>query len=61
MHIEDSLGNEYQSINDVWTKNLDPTMIEAEKMDEEQYKKIEGGRIGGRKEWYEKGRDYWDE
>lgn len=45
MSAEDSNGNEYSNLNDMWKKELDPEYIQFEK---EVGAQVEGERIGGR-------------
>lgn len=58
-NAEDTLGNEYSSINDFWRKELDTEYIENEKSknggEEDDLK-----RIGGKDQWYDKQKTYWD-
>ena len=45
MSAEDSNGNEYSNLNDMWKKELDPEYIQFEK---DVGAQVEGERIGGR-------------
>ena len=58
MRANDSEGNEYSSIQDMWIKELDPNW---KQMEIDQNVQIEGERVGGIKEWYDKQKKYWDE
>ena len=49
----DSEGNEFKSIKEMWQKELNPT-------EQDKNEKIEGERIGGVKQWYDKQKTYWD-
>lgn len=57
----DSEGNEYNTISELWTKELDPTMIELEKKDDHSRARLKGERVGGKDQWYSKQVTYWDQ
>ena len=60
LHAEDNRGNIYTSINDMWQTELDGDSINSEKGDPEKVKNVKGERIGGKQQWYEKQKTFWD-
>ena len=49
---EDTFGNEYQNIDEMWKKELDAHLQNEEV-------KVEG-RVGNKDNWYSKQVQYWD-
>ena len=60
MVVTDSTGNEYESVGDMWKKELDETSVAQEKSDEEAQKKLKGERIGSERNWYDGSLQYWE-
>lgn len=60
MKITDSNDNTYESVADMWSKELDEECVEKEKSDKKALKLLKGERIGSLKDWYSGGKDYWD-
>ena len=46
---EDTFGNQYSTINDMWSKELGKENVEEVK-----------GRVGNEQAWYSKQVQYWD-
>ena len=58
INAEDTDGNKYSSVEDMYRKELDPTWVAMEK---DMGAMIEGeGRVGNRDNWYSKQKTYWD-
>ena len=48
---EDTYGNRYENIDDMWKKELEPAKAEELKYE---------GRVGDKDSWYKKQVEYWD-
>ena len=48
LHAEDSNGNVFKSVNEIWQKELDNEVIEFENNNPELKKNLKGERIGGK-------------
>lgn len=64
MWIYDSNDNAFQTIEEMWKRELDEETVKDEKLNPEKYfkdgEKLEGQRIGSKRAWYRLGEDYWD-
>ena len=49
---EDTYGNEYENIEEMWKKELHPE--DCSDYDDEEEEKVEGERIGNEEQWYKK-------
>jgi len=58
--IEDTLGNQYKTLNELWQKELSVEYAAKEKEDPTLKENYTGARVGGRDHWYAKQNEYWN-
>lgn len=56
---EDTFGNQYQNIDDMWKKELMLNKEEEKHLQEAGVSEIKG-RVGDQEAWYKKQVEYWD-